>query len=85
MREAVADQTLLKPMAEALNTLDRHADQVVGRWYSGLTNARLECMNGLFQAARSRAHGYRNESNFIAMIYLIGSPAGRILDEAKST
>ena len=42
-------------------------------------------MNGLFQAARSRARGYRNESNFIAMIYLIGSPVGRMLDEAKST
>jgi transposase len=85
MREAVAGHTLLKPMAKALNTLERHADQVVRRWFSGLTNARLEGMNGLFQAARSRAHGYRNESNFIAMIYLIGSPVGRMLDEAKST
>ncbi|WP_024952753.1 ISL3 family transposase [Cobetia crustatorum] len=85
MREAVAGHTLLKPMAKALNTLERHADQVVRRWYSGLTNARLEGMNGLFQAARSRARGYRNESNFIAMIYLIGSPVGRMLDEAKST
>ncbi|WP_236645462.1 transposase [Aidingimonas lacisalsi] len=55
------------------------------RWISGLTNARLEGMNGLFQAARSRAHGYRNEANFIAMIYLIGSPVGRLLDQAKST
>jgi hypothetical protein len=51
----------------------------------GLTNARLEGMNGLFQAARSRARGYRNEANFIAMIYLIGSPVGRLFDQAKST
>ncbi|MCG6658047.1 ISL3 family transposase [Halomonas campisalis] len=80
MREAVTDQPLLKPMAKALTTLERHAEQVVRRWISGLTNARLEGMNGLFQAARSRARGYRNEANFIAMIYLIGSPVGRLLD-----
>lgn len=42
-------------------------------------------MNGLFQAARSRARIYRNEANFIAMIYLIGSPVGRLFDQAKST
>ena len=85
MREAVTDQPLLKPMAKALTTLERHAEQVVRRWVSGLTNARLEGMNGLFQAARSRARGYRNEANFIAMIYLIGSPVGRLIDQAKST
>ncbi|SDM15907.1 Transposase, partial [Franzmannia pantelleriensis] len=84
MREAVTGQALLKPMAKALTTLERHAEQVVRRWMSGLTNARLEGMNGLFQAARSRARGYRNEANFIAMIYLIGSPVGRMLDHTKS-
>ncbi|MDZ7851940.1 MAG: ISL3 family transposase [Halomonas sp.] len=80
MQEAVTDQPLLKPMAKALTTLERHAEQVVRRWISGLTNARLEGMNGLFQAARSRARGYRNVANFIAMIYLIGSPVGRLLE-----
>ncbi|MEL0616494.1 transposase [Cobetia marina] len=85
MREAVADHTDLKTMAKTLNTLQRHADQVVRRWYSGLTNARLEGVNELFQTARSWARGYRNESNFIARIYLIGSPVERMLDEVKST
>tara|TARA_R110000737_G_scaffold38790_1_gene58640 strand:+ start:233 stop:475 length:243 start_codon:yes stop_codon:yes gene_type:complete len=37
------------------------------------------------RAARSCAHGYRSEANFIAMIYLIGSPVGRLFDQAKST
>ena len=85
MQEAVTGQPLLKPMAKALETLKRHAEQVVRRWISGLTNARLEGMNGLFQAARSRARGYRNEANFIAMFYLIGSPVGHMLGQAKST
>ena len=85
MREAISGQALLKPMAKALTSLERHAEQVVSRWISGLTNARLRGMNGLFQAARSRAGGYRNEANLIAMICLIGSPVGRLLDQAKST
>ncbi|RQW70848.1 ISL3 family transposase [Halomonas sp. YLB-10] len=85
MKAAVTEKPLLKPMGKALATLERHADAVVRRWISGLTNARLEGMNGLFQAARSRARGYRNEANFITMIYLIGSPVGRLLDQAKST
>jgi len=37
-------------------------------------------MNRFFQAARSHARDYRNEANFIAMIYLIGSPVGRLPD-----
>ena len=74
IKAAVSEKLLLKPMGKALATLERHADAVVRRWISGLTNARLEGMNGLFQAARSRARGYRNEANFIAMIFLIGSP-----------
>ncbi|SFU98827.1 Transposase [Halomonas korlensis] len=68
MQAAVSEKPLLKPMAKALATLERHADAVVRRWISGLTNARREGMNGLFQAARSRTRGYRNETNFIAMI-----------------
>jgi transposase len=37
-------------------------------------NARLEEFNGLFQAARARARGYRNVENFIAMVNLIAAP-----------
>ncbi len=29
--------------------------------------------------------GYWNEGSFIAMIYLIGSPVGRMLNQTKST
>ncbi len=36
-------------------------------------------MNGLFQAARARARGYRNDQTFITMIY---SPIGAVF---KST
>ncbi len=42
----------------------------------------MEAMNGLFQAARARARGYRNTETFITMIYLI---AARLEDVIKST
>ena len=72
----------LEPMRSALITMKAHKDRVVQRWTSTYTNARLEGFNGLFQAARARARGYRNTETFMTMIYLIGSPAGSIL---KST
>jgi transposase len=78
----VGDTCGLEPMRKALATLKNHIDRVVQRWTPNYTNARLEGMNGLFQAARARARGYRNTDTFITMIYLIGSPAGSIL---KST
>lgn len=69
-------------VVEALGTLRNHATEVIQRWTSKTTNARLEGLNSLFQAARCRARGYRNNETFITMIYMIASPAGSIL---KST
>lgn len=80
--ELAGESVLLEPIRKSLETLARHAKRVVRRWTSTYTNARLEGLNGLFQAARSRARGYRNSDTFITMIYLISSPAGSIL---KST
>jgi len=78
----IGDVPLLEPVRKALQTLRNHAERVARRWTSTFTNARLEGLNGIFQAARARARGYRNDSTFITMIYLIASPAGSIL---KST
>lgn len=80
--ELVGESRLLEPVRKALQTLATHAERVVRRWTSTYTNARLEGFNGLFQAARARARGYRNTETFITMIYMIGSPAGAVL---KST
>jgi transposase len=80
--ELIGESRQLKPMRQALQTLATHAERVVRRSKSTYTNARLEGLNGLFQAARARAHGYRNVETFVTMIYTIGSPAGALL---KST
>lgn len=76
----VGDSPLLEPVRKALQTLATHAERVVRRWTSTYTNARLEGLNSLFQAARARARGYRNTETFMTMIYMIGSPAGAVLE-----
>jgi len=81
-RELVADTEILNPVTKALDTLEKHKQRVLRRWRSCYTNARLEGLNSLFQAARARARGYRNTDNFITMIYLIAAPLGKIV---KST
>ena len=75
----VGDTPRLEPVRKALATLKTHIERVVQRWTSTYTNARLDGFNGLFQAARARARGYRNAETFMTMIYLIGSSAGSIL------
>jgi transposase len=81
-RELVAEDVLLAPMRKVLNTFEEHLPRIIRRWESLLSNARLESMNGLFQAARAKARGYRNVEYFITMIYLIGSPITDLLDKA---
>ena len=76
----VEDDPLLKPVLKALNTVKKHAASIASRWASNHTNARLEGLNSLFQAAKARARGYRNERTFITMIYLIGAPIDTFLD-----
>jgi hypothetical protein len=42
------------------------------------SNARLEGLNSIFQAAPHRARGYSSAATFIAMIYLLAAPIGDI-------
>ncbi len=63
----------IEPMIKAAQTIKRHWEGVLNWFDSHLTNALLEGMNSLIQAAKSRARGYRNNRNFIAMAYLIGA------------
>ena len=81
-RSLIADIDLLKPVRTALNTVTRHRDAILSRWDSGHSNARLEALNGIFQAAKCRARGYRNDNTFISIIYLLAAPIQHLL---KST
>lgn len=76
--EKVENEPLLSSVRIALKTFEKHLERILYRWRSWHPNARLEGFNGLFQAARARARGYRNVTNFIMMIYLIGAPIADI-------
>ena len=78
----LADDPILDPVRRALGTFDNHLERILQRWTSSHSNARLEGLNGLFQAARARARGYRNTTTFVTMIYLIAAP---LRDLLKST
>jgi len=77
--DTVGYDPILEPVFNALETLVRHKGQIAARWNSGHSNAHLEGLNSLFQAARARARGYRNTTTFITMIYLIAAPIDILL------
>jgi transposase len=64
------------PVRRAIATVETHSNRILQRWTSSHSNARLEGLNRLFQAARARARGYRNVDTFVAIIYLIAAPLG---------
>ncbi len=68
-----ATHSRLEPMIKAAKTIKRHWDGVLNWFDSHLTNALLEGLNSLIQAAKSRARGYRSNRNFIAMACLVGA------------
>ena len=65
-------------MRKALATIERQFEAIIRRWRSTYTNARLEGLNSIFQAAKARARGYRNAWTFITMIYLLAAPIGKV-------
>jgi len=79
-REQIGGGPLFEAVAKALETVEKHCERILERWTSTHSNARMEAMNGLFQAARARARGYRNPATFIAMIYLIAAPLGNLFN-----
>ena len=61
----------LKPMKEAAETLKRHRDKILSYFHNRLTNAICEGINGLVQAAKRKARGYKTFEGYAAMIYLV--------------
>lgn len=66
-----ATHSRLEPMRNAAWTIRRHWQGIL-RWFtSRINNGILEAINGLIQATKARARGYRSNRNLIAMTYLI--------------
>jgi transposase len=66
-----ATHSRLEPIRQAAWMIRRHWQGIL-RWFiSRVSNGVLEAINGLIQAAKARARGYRSNRNLIAMTYLI--------------
>ena len=66
-----ATHSRLEPMRQAAWVIRRHWHGIL-RWFiSRVSNGILEAINGLIQAAKARARGYRSNRNLIAMTYLV--------------
>lgn len=61
----------LEPVKAFARTMKANWSGILNHFDSNLTNAALEGMNSIVQAARARTRGYRNVNNFITMIYLL--------------
>ena len=69
---AWAMRSRIPDMVKAAKTIRQHAAGIL-RWFeTRITNGLIEAINGLIQAAKRKARGYRTVRNLIAMIYLIG-------------
>jgi transposase len=79
-RQCIAGEAVLEPVRKALETFEKNLERILQRWSSTYSKARMEGLNGLFQAARARARGYRNTATFITMIYLIAAPIGNLFN-----
>ena len=66
-----AIRSRLEPVKKAARTIKAHWAGVLNYAKSQLTNGVLESINGVVQAARARARGYRSVKNFVTMIYLL--------------
>lgn len=65
-----AARSQLPPMVSLAKTMKQHEKGILRWFHSKMTNGLLEGINGLVQAAKRRARGYRNVENLIAMVYM---------------
>lgn len=63
----------LKPINLFVKTIRNHFKGVLKSITTGISNAVAEGLNSVMQLARTRARGFRNPDNFIAMIYYLGN------------
>jgi len=65
-----ATHSKLEPFVTVANTLKTHWTGIRNYFSHRITNGLLEGLNSLIQSLKANARGYRNDENFITMIYL---------------
>lgn len=66
-----ATHSRMAPIIKVARTVKAHSDGILRWFHSGLTNAVLEAINSLIQAAKAKARGYRSPQYLLTIAYLI--------------
>ena len=66
-----AIRSQIDPVKKVAKTVKNHWNGILAWFDSHLSNGFIEAINGLIQAAKRRARGYRSTKNLINMAYLI--------------
>lgn len=66
-----AIRSQIEPVKKVARTVKAHWDGILAWFDSKLSNGYVEAINGLIQAAKRRARGYKTTKNLINMSYLI--------------
>ena len=61
----------VEPMKEVAQLIRNHLEGIVAWAQTRQTNGFLEALNGLFQAAKRKARGYRNLDTIRTVIFLL--------------
>jgi transposase len=65
-----ATHSKLPAMIKVAKALKFHWDGIISYFNNRYSNGLLEGLNSLIQGIKSNARGYRNDENFMTMIYL---------------
>jgi transposase len=65
-----AKRSRLEPIKKAVAMVEAHWDGILAWATNRISNGLLEATNGLIQAAKRRARGYRSKTKMITVIYL---------------
>ena len=66
-----AKRSRLEPMKAAARTMEKHREGILAWFESRISNGLIEGINSVVQAAKTKAHGYRNSETLKAVTYLV--------------
>ncbi|NLV28141.1 MAG: transposase [Methanomicrobiales archaeon] len=65
-----ATHSKLPAIVKVVKTIKYHWDGIIHYFEDRFSNGLLESLNSMIQALKVNARGYRNDENFMTMIYL---------------
>ena len=68
-----ARMTKLRPFARLADTVERNLAHILAWFVSRLSNAVMEGTNSMISVIKSRARGFRDVQNLIAMCYVVSA------------